>query len=49
MDYFGGNYDYSTDLQLMIQKLQAFDVPMPGDIDANTSDMENLVCNKRVT
>ena len=48
-EYFSRNYDYGTDLKLTIQKVQAFDVPMPGDVDANASDTEKLIWNKRVT
>ena len=46
VEYVGRNCDYGTDLQLTIQKVQAFDVPMPGDVDANASDTEKLIWNK---
>ena len=49
VEYVGRNYDYGTDLQLTIQKVKEFDVPMPGDVDSNTSDTEKFVWNKRVT
>ena len=48
-EYFSRNYDYGTDLQLTIQKVQAFDVPVPGNVDANASDTEKLVWNKILT
>ena len=44
-EYVGRNYDYGTDLQLTIQKVQAFDVPVPGDVDANASDTEKIIWN----
>ena len=48
-EYVGSNYDYGTDLQLTIQKVQAFDVPVPGELEANASDTENLIWNNILT